>query len=92
MEPVQALQNTTQITGKKRRKKLKARHLSELTKRLIIERFKAVQDHQEVADGMELPGLSARTVAAVIDADLLISRKPPQQQQQVAMMPRRQSA
>jgi hypothetical protein len=92
MEPVQAPQTTTQIPGKRRRKKLKARHLSELTKHLIIERFKAVQDHQEVADQMELPGLSARTVAAVIDADLLISRKPPQQQQQVVAITRRQTA
>lgn len=65
------------VTGKSRPKKLKVRHLSELTKRLIVERFEALQDDDEVATAMEIPGLTGRVVNAVTRAHLLKSRKPP---------------
>lgn len=70
-------QSAKQEPVKKQPKKLKVRHLSELSKRIIVERFAALLDYNEVAVSMEMPGLTGTTVSAVIAAHHLNSRKPP---------------
>jgi len=72
---------------KKQAKKLKVRHLSELTRRIIIERYTALMDFDEVAVAMQIPGLTGKTVANVITCGLLDTRKPPSRE--VAILQRR---
>jgi hypothetical protein len=73
----QRIEKIASVPGKKHPKKLKVRHLSELTKRIIIERYAGLMDCDEVASAMEIPGLTGRTVQNVLLASMLPTRKPP---------------
>jgi hypothetical protein len=83
----QRIENETAVT-KKHPKKLKVRHLSELTKRIILDRYSSLMDFDEVAVAMEIPGLTGKTVANVIATFTLPTRKPPAQAVTVMSMRR----
>jgi hypothetical protein len=69
--------DANQQAAKKQPKKLKVRHLSELTKTIIIRRYHELMDFDEVAVAMNIPGLTGKTVANVVTCGLLDTRKPP---------------
>ena len=71
------LAESIQQMPRKQAKKLKVRHLSELTRRIILDRYLALMDFDEVAVAMELPGLTGKTVANVVTVAMLGTRKPP---------------
>ncbi len=73
----QPIENAVPISGKRKPKKLKVRHLSQLTRQQIVDRFAFNLDHDETATAMGIPGLTGRVVAAVLDAHHMESRKPP---------------
>jgi hypothetical protein len=75
-QPLQ-IHDSTKQAPKKQPKKLKVRHLSELTKRIIVERYASLMDFDEVAVVMEIPGLTGKTVCNVIASAILDTRKPP---------------
>ena len=52
--------------GKRSVKRLKARHLSALTKQIIIDKFAATESYDDVADAMQMPGLTGKTVSEVL--------------------------
>lgn len=75
---LQLIERTNVAPEKKRHpKKLKVRHLSDLTKQIIVERFCSLLDYDETATAMGIPGLTGRVVDAVIAAHGLATRKPP---------------
>lgn len=75
-ESGQPVERSGSVT-KKQPKKLKARHLSDLTKRIIVDRYSALGDFDEVAVAMGISGLTGKTVQNVITLALLPSRRPP---------------
>lgn len=72
-QPIEGIQPA----ARKHPKKLKARHLSELAKRIIVERYSSLMDFDEVAASMRIPGLTGKTVANVVTCFMLTTRKPP---------------
>jgi hypothetical protein len=67
------------ISGKVRGRiprRLKAKHLSLLTRAEIVRLFRAYESFDDVAQKVNLPGLTGRTVAEVLQASIM--RMPPQ--------------
>ena len=62
----QPAENIEREAGKRSAKRLKARHLSALTKKIIVEKFAAMQCARDVADSMDIPGLTGTTVSDVL--------------------------
>ena len=72
----QGVENATPICRKsRRRKQLRARDISTITRSEIVREFIARESYEATAREMNTPGLNAKTVAEVIDLYLL--RKPP---------------
>ena len=66
-QPVEFASHVSGKPGSRIPRRLKAKHLSEPTKRYIVERFEVLQSHDDVAREMEFPGLSGKTVSEVVD-------------------------
>lgn len=69
MEPIGNLQlvaSNLLKAGKRRVKRLKARHLSQIAQAEIVRLFAAHQSYDDVADKMDMPGLTGRTVSEVL--------------------------